>query len=625
VPIVDVQRLRLVYEPPRPRVDRQLDCDVLVAGGGLGGVAAALGACERGRTVVLTEETDWLGGQMSSQGVAAPDDHRYIETFGGTRLYYELRKAVRNYYADHYQLSPEAASQAALSPGRGWVSRLTFEPRAAAAVMEQLVRPHVESAKLTILRRHKPVSAETAGNRVQAVTLRDLDSEAHTRVTARYFLDATELGDLLPLTSTEYVAGAETKAETGEPTARKDQRRIDCAQSFGYPFALEYRPGERNKPIDPPARYAEFRERQPYTFAHNDGSPHPPTFQMFGPGIHAGGPFWSYRRALDRTNFSDPKVPFDVAVILFAGNDYHWGWILDQPAESMLESLREAKELAQGFAHWLQAEVPRDEGGQGYPEMRLRPDVMGSEDGFSKYPYIRESRRIVPLKRVLEQEIGARFHPEERAVLFPDAVGIGWHGVDLHPGACGQALAAQRTRPFQIPLGALIPRRVENLLAAGKAMGTTHITNGAYRMHPTEWNIGEAAGRIAAFCAENDLTPKQLHDDPRQLRRLQAYLVYWGIPIFWYVDTPQEDTAFRPTQLLATWGLWPAGPKHLRFNPDEPVTAAQAQALLRAAKVEPAAAERILAGAGLTYPEAITARRDLARAWLGEIYPAEEN
>src|ERR671926_119918 len=76
------------------------DCEVLVAGGGTGGVAAALAAARNGRQVVLLEETDWLGGQMTSQGVCALDEHEYIESFGGTRSYYELRNRIRAHYGE---------------------------------------------------------------------------------------------------------------------------------------------------------------------------------------------------------------------------------------------------------------------------------------------------------------------------------------------------------------------------------------------------------------------------------------------------------------------------------------------------------------------------------------------
>src|SRR2546423_6156492 len=112
--VLDVQKLRLVEEPPGAGVDRRLECDLLVAGGGMGGCAAALAACRGGRTVVLTEETDWLGGQMTSQGVSALDEHSYIESFGGTRSYYELRQLIRSYYREQAHLSPSAAGEQCL-------------------------------------------------------------------------------------------------------------------------------------------------------------------------------------------------------------------------------------------------------------------------------------------------------------------------------------------------------------------------------------------------------------------------------------------------------------------------------------------------------------------------------
>ena len=60
-------------------------------GGGLGGVAAALAAAERGARVVLSEETDWPGGQLTSQAVP-PDEHPWIEDFGCTARYRALRE-----------------------------------------------------------------------------------------------------------------------------------------------------------------------------------------------------------------------------------------------------------------------------------------------------------------------------------------------------------------------------------------------------------------------------------------------------------------------------------------------------------------------------------------------------
>ena len=148
----------LPVEPPAAwsQAARAEPCEILIAGGGTGGVAAALAAARSGRRVVLLEETDWLGGQMTAQGVSALDEHEHIETFGGTRSYYELRNRLREHYDN-------------LNPGACWVTRLAFEPRVAVGVIERMLQPHVESGRLSIHRRMKTVAATTEDDRISQV------------------------------------------------------------------------------------------------------------------------------------------------------------------------------------------------------------------------------------------------------------------------------------------------------------------------------------------------------------------------------------------------------------------------------------------------------------------------
>src|SRR6476646_7630584 len=107
---------------------REISCDIAVIGGGTGGFAAALAALRNDMRVARTEETDWLGGQLTAQAVP-PDEHPWIEEFGCTRSYRAYRNAVRDYYRRHYPLTGEAREQSNLNPGNGSVSRLTDEPR----------------------------------------------------------------------------------------------------------------------------------------------------------------------------------------------------------------------------------------------------------------------------------------------------------------------------------------------------------------------------------------------------------------------------------------------------------------------------------------------------------------
>src|SRR5687767_13018387 len=221
---------------------RELSADLAIVGGGFGGCAAALAAARGGLRVVMTEETDWVGGQLTSQAVPL-DENAWIEGTGGTGSYQMLRRRVRDYYLRNYPLTAAARANPRLNPGNGSVSRLCHEPRVGLAALEELLAPHVASGRLSIMLRHQAVDAATAGDRVQAVTVRSLTTGTDAVLRAPLFVDATELGDLLPLTRTEFVTGSESRRVTGEPHAT-DEERPGNQQAFTCCFAMDYVTGE---------------------------------------------------------------------------------------------------------------------------------------------------------------------------------------------------------------------------------------------------------------------------------------------------------------------------------------------------------------------------------------------
>ncbi len=519
--------------------------DVAVIGGGVGGCAAALALAEAGRTVCLTEEMRWIGGQLTSQAVP-PDEHGWIEKFGCTRAYRRYRELVRAYYRNHYPLLPEVRANPRLNPGNGWVSPLCHEPRVALAVLEAMLAPHLSSGRIGILRRHRPVAVRADGtDRIHSVVMRDLRRGTGTELRARYFLDATENGDLLPLAGVEHVTGAEGRPDTGEPGAPA-QAAPGNVQAFSVCFGLEERAGE-NHVIPRPERYDFWRSYVPRLSPPWPGpllgwaGLNPRTMQPMRynfdphrekPGLFSG--LWAFRRIIDRAQFQPGAYASDVCLVNWPMIDYLEGDLLTCDDTTRAARIADAKQLSLSMVHWLQTEAPRPDGGIGWPGLRLRGDLLGTEDGLAQAPYIREARRIRAVKTIGEREVSATYRPGETlAERYEDSVGIGYYRIDLHPSTGGDNYVDVPSLPFRIPLGALIPVRMENVLPAAKNIGTTHITNGCYRLHPVEWNIGEAAGALCAHCLEHELTPRAVHASAEKTRAFQGRLEARGVELSW--------------------------------------------------------------------------------------------
>lgn len=577
--LVDVMRVPLDGDPSAAlvRVDphaprRDVACDVLVVGGGTGGVAAALAAARHGRRVCMIEETDWIGGQLTAQGVSALDEHEHIEQFGGTASYYRLRDALR----DHYRAEAgDAGRQARFNPGNCWVTRVAFEPRVAVAAMSAMLQPHVDAGRLSIHLRTKAFGASVDGDRITSVSALPLEGGEALRFRPDIVIDATELGDLLPLAGVAYVSGAEAVAETGEPHAQPREPKPHCVQSFTYTFGLERRPSGERHLIPRPARYAHFRDSQPYSlrievhggeiYGEESGWL---DYRVFDRMTGTKGGIWTYRRLIDRDQF--PGRPCDLTMINWPGTDYRDAGIIDRSPAETAAALQDAKRAALGFLYWLQTEAPAEDDRKGAPELRLAPQIMGSEDGLCKFPYIRESRRIRARKTVVEQDVSTASQPGPRASHFADSVGLGWYPIDIHRSGPEDVGTSCRTRPFQIPLGTLLPADMANLIAAAKNIGTTHITNGCYRLHPVEWNIGESAGVLAAFALDRGVPLAEVYEDARVRSEYQRRLLADGVPLAWIVDVPPADPGFAAVQRLFMSGRLDGG-KDLLFRPGDPL------------------------------------------------------
>ena len=645
--------LPTVAAPPR-KPDRKVECDMLVVGGGLAGSATAYEGLLAGKTVCMTEITDWVGGQISAQGTSALDERptqRSLLFY--PRGYLELRERIKKKYDT-------------LNPGDCWVSDSCFLPQDGHELLFQQLQAAANKGrgklrwypttvikefdieerqiKSAIAIQHqpqpgtKPLNTKTLSQTIEDAyryedspsfqkTIIQFVPKSSRKPAPWYVIEATETGEIIALADVPFRVGVDRRSYL-EPSSSSATGDPFCTQGFTYTFAMEATqdPQDHQKP-EFYSRYEPYYSYELKRLADFDlvftyrriWSPQPGAMKEFG-----------------NVSFTVP-TPGDISMQNWTwGNDYRPGTEQDNlvytreqlrrmgqlaPGFWMgglrTESLRRAEENAIGFFYWLVAGETDSQLGPGvkqpHPNNRFLSGFdspMGTAHGLSKYPYIRESRRIIgrrgygyddgftisevdisrvdysrqyyqenlseqtnkTLSRALAGEevvsaITTDAAPSEtsrrsRARIYPDSVGIGHYAIDFHPCMTepspeapgnrerkGERIGAGQAYPFQIPLRAMIPQTIDNLLVAGKGIAASHIAAAAYRVHSFEWSVGAAAGMTAAFALENEILPYQLVDDlPRaepELRLLQQRLKKSGNP-----------NAFPNTSLFDTYEDW---------------------------------------------------------------------
>lgn len=513
----------------------KLYAPVVVVGASLGGTIAAWSAAKygKGKKVLLLEETDWIGGQLTSQAVP-PDEHRWIGEQGCTASYREYRRKIRSYYRNLEGYSNNIKIREAFCPADSEVSHLSHPPRLALEMLENMVAPFVQDGTLTVLYHAKLTSCEATAEKIHSITC-CINGEM-TQITAELFLDGTDTGELIAMSGAAYRVGAESRGETGESHAPEIADPEDM-QPVTYTAALENRlTGDYT--IAKPELYEQFRQlKMPY-------DDHP-VFSMYGPDSSTGRakrfgmfpgekdengnelfPLFKYRKIVNAAYYTDGSHPYDVTLVNWPQNDFFLGNLFDCP-DAQQNDYR-ARQFTLSFVYWLQTEAPRADGGKGYPYFRLAGEYLGTEDGLSKAAYIRESRRIKGKFTVTEEMVKKGADP-----AFPDSVGVGSYPIDLHITTKSHTFFYEPSERFTIPLGAMIPEKMTNLIPACKNISTTHLTGGCYRLHPVEWNVGEAAGLLAVFALEENVSTAEVHSDPKLFQSFAALLEQAGIQRYW--------------------------------------------------------------------------------------------
>lgn len=442
--------------------------DILVVGGGTGGTTAAIQAARRGAKTILVSEFSWLGGMLTSAGVCAPDGNE-LAAFQ-TGIWGEFLREL-------HQRQPGGLDNC-------WASIFSYHPQIGAQIFADWV------AQLTNLQWFSgqvPLEVFSENNCITGVRFADFT------VKAKITLDGTELGDLLALADIPFRWGWELQSEFNEPSAPATDNSLTNKYPVQSPtwvvIMQDY--GEKLAPEIP---QAPNYDSSLFTGAwDNYGAEKFLNYGCLGNGL---------------LMINWPNC----------GNDY--GDDLGRMIESeqaKREFLYECRNHSQNFAHFIQSKLGRR---YGLAENAF-PDIHNSCGAFAFHPYYRESRRLVGLTTITEQDI-LPVLGGNAAALHPDTIAIGNYPNDHHyPGAEFKPkfdLQPKSIRwggrltgtPFTIPYGSLVPLKTNGLLVCEKNISVSHIANGATRLQPIVMNIGQAAGMAAGICIELNCQPRDL-------------------------------------------------------------------------------------------------------------------
>ena len=647
-----------------PTIDRTEECELLVVGGGLSGVAASYEALLAGKTVCMTEITDWVGGQISAQGTSALDERTtQRDKLFFPKGYLEFRERIKEYYDE-------------LNPGDCWVSESCFLPKDAHKLMQQQLEAAEERGggelkwfpntvvkdlqietvtgegtgkQITsaIAIQHSPINeylplnslplsstiedvySYEDSNKFSKEVIRFLPATSSERAADWYVIEATETGEIVGLADVPYRLGIDPLSSY-EPSSSSIDGDPYCTQGFTYTFAMEET--EDPQTHKRPTFYDKHKNYYSYELERLAD------FDLVFTYRRIWSPEKGEPEKFGGIEFTAPTTG-DISMQNWTwGNDYRPGTAKDnlvytrQQLEDLgqlepngwmgglrTKTLSRGEDHALGYFYWLVEGTTDSQLGDGVkkpqPNHRLLRGLdspMGTAHGLSKYPYIREGRRIVGRVYpgysngfvINEIDISRTDYKDEyyannldrqtyrrlwtkldavnpisnmgnknmiidkikrrtRSTIYPDSVGVGHYAIDFHP--CMNESPAEKAGnterenerqgggqayPFQIPLRAMIPQEIDNLLVAGKSIATSHIAAAAYRVHSFEWSSGAAAGMTAVFGLEEEIMPYKLVDEPfiheKQLRVLKKRLEAGGNP-----------TAFPDTSIFnQDWEDW---------------------------------------------------------------------
>lgn len=485
-----------------PSTDESVD--VLIIGGGASGVTAGIQSARMGVNTLIVEETEWLGGMLTSAGVSAVDGNYDLPA----GLFGEFRERLADYYGGLDSLKT------------GWVSSVLFEPSVGNKIFHEMVGVEKD---LKVWHNSILIGVERVGD----YWIAEIKMKNNTikKIQARIMIDGTELGDVAKMCGVKYDIGMESRHDTKEDIAPEEKNNI--VQDITYVATLK----DYGKDVTIPC--PEGYNKNEFACAcasHLCITPKEPDR------------VWSKEMMITYGKLPNNKYMINWPI---EGNDYYIN-LIEMSREEREEALKYAKRYTMCFIYFLQHEL-------GFNTLGLADDEYPTADKLPFIPYHRESRRIHGLVRFDLNHVCEPF--KQPQPLYRTCIAVGNYPVDHHHTRYHgyEELPNLYFHPvpsYGLPLGTLIPKDIECLIVAEKSISVSNIINGTTRLQPVVMQIGQAAGALAALAVKGNKAIREVavRDVQNTILDAQGYL----LP---YLDVAREHPMFKPLQRVGSTGI----------------------------------------------------------------------
>ena len=472
--------------------------DIIIVGGGTSGIASAIQSSRLGSKTLLIEESNWLGGMMTSAGVSAMD--------GNYKMPSGFLKEFRDSLVSHYGHLDSLKT--------GWVSNLMFEPSIGNRILKDIAG---SEKNLTIL------YGTTIDKVVKDKKFTLKTKENSVTYKSKILIDATELGDLIPKLNLPYFIGMDSSKRFKEDIAPEFSN--DIVQDLTYVMILK----DFGKPmtINQPKNY----NKNEFICSYDSGECNEQDKKL-----------WSNEKLISYGQLPNKKYMINWPI---NGNDFYVNSI-EMNDEQRFINYEKAKEKSLRFLYFIQTEM-------GFSNLSLDYDQYPSKDGLPLIPYHRESRRSIGKVTLTLNDIKSPYTQQNS--LYRTGIAVGDYPVDHHHGAYSNysnlpKLDFYPVPSYSVPIGSLVPKNIDNFIVIEKSISVSNLVNGTSRLQPVVMQIGQASGVLASLAILKKKNINQI-----KIREVQSEILKNSGYILPYVDVDSEDLNFISYQKIGACGI----------------------------------------------------------------------